>query len=789
MKTNPSDSALSLARAILRGTRAVLPILLAAVLAPNHAQAYGTPVISLDASALPTGALTSWSNAGSSGGSFSNDTSTVNVAVTGGKNSVTFTGSNWMKASFTAPSSITGTSPYTVVAQVYNPGVGGEEAYLCWAHRGINTRCAQFNYGNAGGYGAVTHYSADMGFANLLNNTPAAGMWHVIAITYDGTTEKLYVDGLLNNSAARALNLWPGEPIILGQAFGNADGSGKGQAFSGSMASLQVYAETLAASDVKTLSGSAFITGQVTSGGSAVSGATVYYKLSANATTGPLGTTVADASGNYTIALPQNTGTVYVAAGKTGYVTSADSSQSVATSDISGVNFSLTQQNSITGNVSDGANLYNAAISVSSNADGSAPSQTVYTDTAGNYTAWVNQNATYYLICKKSVHPDSTVKTVAVGTSNVPGQNFTLTKNAAVKLVDVDAGGLSVGSHTTADTWANSGSLAGTFNPNATYTVLSALAAGGHQAISFSNNVRFTSSWLTSAAAWPSAIAGGDIQFSTVAFVYAPATTDTYLDWSTGTGTARGSLPVNSSWMRYRYNSGDNWGESDHGAGTWMGWLGTNQASQATTPAFGTWHMIVNTYDGVSEKLYVDNVKKSNTDGDNTLRTFSPVANNMNIGGPVGANTFTGYINKIQVYDQALDAASITTLWNAFNAANYTISGTVSSSGGGTVSGATVSVYTDAACTTLLTTATTDGSGNYTTAGVPQSITYYLKTSKTGFITSPSALTVNVGTANYTGANITLTVIPAATITGTVTESGTGTPLAGAKVYVSTSIL
>ena len=376
----------------------------------------------------------------------------------------------------------------------------------------------------------------------------------------------------------------------------------------------------------------------------------------------------------------------------------------------------------ITGNIkSGGVNISGATVYYNTVANASVNSVgSVTTDASGNYSlpvlqntgpwyiAYVNPSATYYLICKKSAHADSIVTSVPVVTSNV-SQNFSVTKNSAVKLVDVDAGGLSIGSHTTADTWANSGSLAGTFNPSATYTVASALAAGGHQAISFTNNVRFVSTWLTSAAVWPSAIAGGDVQFSTVAFIYAPATTDTYMDWSTATGAARGSLPVSSSWMRYRYNSADQWGESDHGNGTWMGWLGTNQASQATTPAYATWHMIVNTYDGASEKLYVDNVKVSNSTGDTTLRTFSPVANNMNIGGVVGANSFTGYINKIQVYDQALDLATITSLWNAFNA------------------------------------------------------------------------------TNYTGANISIIVIPVATITGQVTESGTGTPLAGAMVCVSTT--
>ena len=529
------------------------------------------------------------------------------------------------------------------------------------------------------------------------------------------------------------------------------------------------------------------ISGYVKVGGTGLSGATVYLKQSANADLSPAYTLTTDANGFYSQYVNQNSGTWYAAATKTGYSLVRDnaSQPNITTTDSQFPDLTLTLLPTISGTVSDtGGNLYNAAVSVSTNADGSSPGQTVYANTSGVYTASVNPNTTYYLICKKSAHADSSVTSVAVVTTNVT-QNFAMTRNTAAKLVDIDAGGLTVGSHTAADIWANGGSMGGSFTATGAYTVLAAGSAGGRQSVNFASSLRFTSSWTTSAAAWPSAIAGPDVQYTTVAWVYAPASTGTYLSWANGTGAARGTISYNSSNMYYRYNNGVAWGACDHGSSTWVGWTGTNTNSGGSCPAFGSWHMIVNTYDGLAEKLYVDNVKQSTTAADAVNRTFNPNSNNMRVGCDFGSDYFTGYVNKVQVYDQALDAATITSLWNAGNATNYTIAGQVTSSGAG-VSGATVTVYSDAGCTTVLNTATTDSSGNYTTPGVPQSTTYYLKAVKTGYVTS-SALTVNLGTSNSTGANFTLNVIPNATITGQVTESGTGTPLAGAKVYVSAS--
>ena len=773
MKTNPFDFALSLVRAITRGTRAALSLLLAASLAPS-ALAYGPPEISLDAGALPAGVLTSWTNTGTQGGSFSNDGTTVNVAVTGGKNSVTFSGANWMKASFTAPATITGSHAYTVIAQLYNPAIATEEAYLTWAQRGASPRCAQFNYGSSADFGAVTHWAApDMGFVGV----PSASVWHYIAVTYDGTTEKIFVDGVLNNSEAKTLNLWPGQPVFIGTSYGNADGSGKGLAFSGSLASLQVYSEALAAADIKSLSGVMGISGQVTSGGSAVAGATVYYKLSANASVSPLGSVTTDASGNYMIGVPKNTGPYYIAATKTGYVLSADydPAPSVTTADVAGINFPLVRLPAITGNVSDGANVCNAAVTVNTSTDGGTtliPSQTVYTDTSGNYTAYVSTNTTYYLTGKKSAHADSSPLAVVVATTDITGQNITLTKNAAVKLVDLQASGLTSGG--SGAIWTNTGTMAGTFASNAAFTVG---LTGGRPAVTMTGSLNFKSSWNTSTVPWPSAIQGGDVQYTTVGWVYAAGNTGTYLGWSEGTGAGRGSIGYNPSYERFRYST-DQWGCCDHINSTWIGWGGTN--TTGTVPAYGSWHMIVTTYNGTTEKLYVDGVKKSTTGADAILRTFNPASNIVCIGSSAGnGDWFTGAINRIQLFDQELSATDIAQLWNDGNASLVAVSGTVS---GPTGVLASAMVTVKDALGAVITTATTDDTGAYSAMLVGNSgtaVNYDLAATKWGYLNS-APLTVPVGGSNVTGQNFTLAVAPA--IKGVVSSSGE--PVSGAAVMV-----
>ena len=546
--------------------------------------------------------------------------------------------------------------------------MGDEEAYLTWAQRDwtVAGRTAQFNFGSNPGYGAVTHfYAPDMGFPT----PPPASLWTMLAVTFDGATEKIYLNGVLKDQENKILNLYAGQPVMLGTSYWNADGTGYALPFTGSMASLKVYGGALTATQINSLVGTVSITGTVTSDGSPLAGATVYYKLSPDATTSPLGTVTTDANGEYSIGVLANSGTYYIAAGKTGYISSDDYSPAptVESTNITGIDLELEAMPSITGNVWNGTDsLYNAAVTVNTSPDGGTtlvPVQTVYTDTFGNYLAYVTKNTTYYLTARKSVHADAAPATVVV-TALDEAQDFTLTKATRKLLVDLQASSLPTGAQTTATTWPNTGTLGGEFTANNNYAVAS---VGGRPAVDLTvtPDVTFTSSWQTSAVPWPSALAGtGDVQYSVVAWIQAPASTGTFVSWSLGNAPANGRT-FSPSWMTFRYNSDVPWGAGDHGLSHWIGWTGTNTNSPADFPPLAAWHMIVHTYDGRSEALFVDNVRKSTAGSEAILRTFNPEVGAMRIGNHRdGWDAFKGYIHRVQIFDQPLSDSEVTQLWN-----------------------------------------------------------------------------------------------------------------------------
>ena len=121
------------------------------------------------------------------------------------------------------------------------------------------------------------------------------------------------------------------------------------------------------------------------------------------------------------------------------------------------------------------------------------------------------------------------------------------------------------------------------------------------------------------------------------------------------------------------------------------------------------------------------------------------------------------------VSDVLVDGVSqgaVTSYTFSSNAADHTIaasfatSSTVSLSGtvtaGGVPTGAaTVSLYSDAACTQLATTAATASNGSYTFPAVPQNTTCYLQATQSGYAPS-SVLTVAIGTVAVTGADLAL---------------------------------
>ncbi|MDE0594899.1 MAG: hypothetical protein OSB65_06610, partial [Roseibacillus sp.] len=106
-----------------------------------------------------------------------------------------------------APAGVTGLDPTrSVEVWAYNPSIPTEEAMVTWSERGgPDGSAVQFNYGSHGNFGAVTHWGggrADMSWTdntNSVGGAPAAGTWHHLTYTYDGTTTRAYMNGILQN--------------------------------------------------------------------------------------------------------------------------------------------------------------------------------------------------------------------------------------------------------------------------------------------------------------------------------------------------------------------------------------------------------------------------------------------------------------------------------------------------------------------------------------------------------------------------------------------------------------
>lgn len=220
----------------------------------------GTVYVDIDARDLSLNngdPVTAWVNNG--GGGIPNFASGLPVAPTfssnvGGVGAVTFDGVDDRMETFStgAPSDILGNGTWSVETWVYTQSIALEESVFSWAARANGTNAtAQLNYGSSPAFGALTHFGdGDMGYNG---GAPAAGSWHYIAATYDGTTQRLYVNGALNATNTPALGLALTDPFdqffIIGSAYNVATMSHE-IFYNGSIGQVTVNGGVLSPTDI-----------------------------------------------------------------------------------------------------------------------------------------------------------------------------------------------------------------------------------------------------------------------------------------------------------------------------------------------------------------------------------------------------------------------------------------------------------------------------------------------------------------------------------------------------------
>ena len=105
-------------------------------------------LVELDATGLPVGSLTTWTNDGTLGGDFVREVQTPVVTTVSGVRAVTLDGNNDWFVGPAAPASVTGNGSRSVEAWVYNPTIDSEEPVVAWGRRaGPDGTNVSFNHG------------------------------------------------------------------------------------------------------------------------------------------------------------------------------------------------------------------------------------------------------------------------------------------------------------------------------------------------------------------------------------------------------------------------------------------------------------------------------------------------------------------------------------------------------------------------------------------------------------------------------------------------------------------
>ncbi|WP_184545617.1 family 43 glycosylhydrolase [Mucilaginibacter sp. FT3.2] len=203
-------------------------------------------LIDIDADKLQAGTLVKkWANYGTLGGAFQSEGKAPVVDFVAGKKAVVFNGSQSLSSTFNVPRSLAGNNSYTVSFWAYTNELKDENPLLTWTKSTEQLTGATFGYGSNHDMGAAQHFGyADIPFGK---NSSLTSKWHHVAITFDGTFEKVFVDGELNNQENKMLFVQCADNFLLGTQNNSP------AHFSGAIASLQVYDRALTDTGVKTL--------------------------------------------------------------------------------------------------------------------------------------------------------------------------------------------------------------------------------------------------------------------------------------------------------------------------------------------------------------------------------------------------------------------------------------------------------------------------------------------------------------------------------------------------------
>jgi hypothetical protein len=173
----------------------------------------GQLLVALDATD-PAGVAGTWTNRGELG-----DFTAVGTPALGSFGSVEAVEFDGESDAYEGPASvptIEGDDDRTIEVWVNNPTVDShEETMVSWSDRGgPGGTMVSFNYGDSGTWGAMTHWGdSDLGWG--ASGPPAPGEWHHLVYTHDGTTARVYADGVEEGAKPATLSTRAGSSINI----------------------------------------------------------------------------------------------------------------------------------------------------------------------------------------------------------------------------------------------------------------------------------------------------------------------------------------------------------------------------------------------------------------------------------------------------------------------------------------------------------------------------------------------------------------------------------------------
>ena len=155
-------------------------------------------------------------------------------------------GGRSLVASFTTPPELQGSNPYSIEVWLWKNNTATDQ-------RGVFAWTENFPaVGDAGKLCAGDPVALHNNGKDLTWGTlPTSGAWHHVTLTHDGITEKIYLDGVLQNSAAKTLNITTGTyyPMIFSGLVA-VPPTNTSFSLNAAIGAVRVHSDALSAADV-----------------------------------------------------------------------------------------------------------------------------------------------------------------------------------------------------------------------------------------------------------------------------------------------------------------------------------------------------------------------------------------------------------------------------------------------------------------------------------------------------------------------------------------------------------